>query len=98
MELFPTIVISKTIGQRGSPMQKVEDYKKRAQECRTMARNTINEDQKSGLLQMAETWESLARDRTIQIAREKRIDALDDVSAANTIHRPVRGLDRNESA
>src|SRR5688500_3146670 len=58
-------------------MRKVEDYKKHAQECRTMARNTTNEEQRRGLLQMAETWEGLARDRIVQMARHQRIGALD---------------------
>ena len=62
---------------RGAPMRKVDDYKKHAEECRTMARNTVNEEHRQGLLQMAETWESLAEDRIAQIARQRRIGELD---------------------
>jgi hypothetical protein len=57
-------------------MTKFEDYKKHAEDCRTMARNTTNEEQRQGLLKMAETWESLAADRAAQMARQKRIDRL----------------------
>ena len=45
-----------------------------------MARNTTNEDQREGLLQMAETWESLAKDRMAQIERQKRIGDLDQLT------------------
>jgi hypothetical protein len=62
---------------RGAPMRKVEDYKKHAEECRTMARNTVNEEQRQGLLQMAETWDGLAEDRIAQLARQRRIGDLD---------------------
>jgi hypothetical protein len=59
-------------------MKKVEDYRAHAEECRAMARNTTNEEQRQGLVKMAETWESLASDRLAQIAREKRLKALND--------------------
>jgi hypothetical protein len=61
-------------------MRKVEDYRKHANECRTMARNTTNEDQRQGLLKMAETWESLAKDRLAQMERQKRIGDLDQLT------------------
>ena len=57
-------------------MKKVEDYRAHAAECRALARNTSNEEQREGLLKMAETWEGLAQDRLAQTARDKRIDAL----------------------
>jgi hypothetical protein len=53
-------------------MRKIEDY----EQCQVMARNTSNEEQRIGLMRMAETWEGLARDRHAQLARQKRIDAL----------------------
>jgi hypothetical protein len=57
-------------------MTKFEDYKKHAADCRAMARNTTNEEQRQGLLKMAQTWEGLASDRAAQMARQKRIDGL----------------------
>jgi hypothetical protein len=61
-------------------MKKVEDYKRQADECRAMARATSNEEQRQGLLAMAETWDGLAANRTTQVERQKRIDALDQPS------------------
>ena len=61
-------------------MRKVEDYKRHADECRAMARGTTNENQRQGLLRMAETWESLAKDRLAQIERQKRIGELDQLN------------------
>ena len=60
------------------PMKKVEDYKRQADECRAMARATANEEQRQGLLSMAETWDGLAANRAIQVERQKRIDVLDE--------------------
>jgi len=59
------------------PMKKVEDYKRQAAECRAMARVAANEEQRQGLLAMAETWDGLAANRVTQVERQKRIDALD---------------------
>jgi hypothetical protein len=44
-------------------MRKIEDYKKHADECRAMARRTTVADQRELLLNMAQTWESLATER-----------------------------------
>ena len=62
------------------PMKKVEDYKRQAAECRAMARVAANEEQRQGLLAMAETWDGLAANRVAQVERQKRIDALDQPS------------------
>jgi hypothetical protein len=62
------------------PMKKVEDYKRQAAECRAMARVAANEEQRQGLLAMAETWDGLAENRATQVERQKRIDALDQPS------------------
>jgi hypothetical protein len=58
-------------------MKKIEEYLKHAEECRAMARNTTNEEQRLGLLTMAETWEGLAKERRAQIDRAKRIDEIE---------------------
>lgn len=59
------------------PVRKVEDYKKHAEECRVMATKASTEEHRQMLLKMVDTWESLARDRLEQIARQKRIVSLD---------------------
>lgn len=58
-------------------MRKAEEYKKHADECRQLAAAASNEDSRHQLLEMAETWESLARDRLDQLARQKRISELE---------------------
>jgi len=58
-------------------MRKIEDYRKHAEECRLMLARSRTEDERQMLLNMAATWESLARDREEQIARQQRIKQLD---------------------
>jgi hypothetical protein len=58
-------------------MSKVEEYRRHAEECRQLATKSSNEEARTQLLQMAETWEGLARDREEQIARQERITALE---------------------
>ena len=41
-------------------MNKVSDYRHHAQECRVLARNAPNEEQRTQLLKMAEAWEAFA--------------------------------------
>lgn len=60
-------------------MRKIDDYRKHAQECRAMANRAGSEEHRQMLLQMVETWESLATDRAEQIARRQRIVDLDIV-------------------
>ena len=48
-------------------MRKIKDYKKHADECRAMARKVIPGEQRDLLLNMAQTWESLATERERQI-------------------------------
>ena len=58
-------------------MRKVEEYRRHADECRQLAAQSSNEETRSQLLQMAETWAGLARDRGEQISRQERITALE---------------------
>ena len=58
-------------------MSKVEEYRRHAEECRQLATKSSSEEARTQLLQMAETWEGLARDREEQIARQERIIALE---------------------
>ena len=58
-------------------MRKVEEYRRHAAECRQLATATSNTDSRRQLMDMADTWEGLARDREEQLAREQRISALE---------------------
>jgi hypothetical protein len=44
-------------------MQKLEDYAQQAKECRRLAAKALLPDIKAYLLQMADQWELLARER-----------------------------------
>jgi hypothetical protein len=44
-------------------MKKTEDYQKHAKECRALAKQMANGEQREQLLKMAETWEVMASER-----------------------------------
>jgi hypothetical protein len=54
-------------------MRKVEDYRRRAEECRKLAASVANDEVEAQLLQMADSWDDLARSRADQLARLERI-------------------------
>jgi hypothetical protein len=56
-------------------MQKIEDYRGHAEECRTMARRARSPQEREMLLNMARTWDDLAVHRVEQIERQKRMAA-----------------------
>jgi hypothetical protein len=58
-------------------MQKVEEYRKHAEDCRRLANTARDEQAKHQLLQMAETWDSLAVSREQDKIRAERIKALE---------------------
>jgi hypothetical protein len=58
-------------------MRKIEEYKRHADECRQLAAISSNEETRAQLLEMAQTWTELARNREDQIVRHERIDALE---------------------
>ena len=51
-------------------MNKVSDYRKHAEECRSMADRNPNEEHRKMLLNMAETWEMLAEERLRKLAKQ----------------------------
>lgn len=55
-------------------MRKAEEYRDHAKECRKLAA-TGDAKVRDQLLQMAETWDSLAADREQDIGRKERIKA-----------------------
>jgi hypothetical protein len=58
-------------------MKKVEEYREHAEQCRHMAARARDEQSKQQLLQMAETWESLALSREEDKVRAERIQAIE---------------------
>jgi len=57
-------------------MRKTEDYRRQAAQCRQMAAANPDPAAREALLQMAKTWDSLAVDREMNIARKERIEKL----------------------
>jgi hypothetical protein len=57
-------------------MQKVEDYRKHADECRSIARRSRSLEERDMLLNMARTWDDLASHRAAQITRHQRMNAI----------------------
>jgi hypothetical protein len=62
-------------------MDKASEYRQRARECRELAQQMPNAEQRAQLLSMAEMWDNLAEDRGEMIGRHpelaKRMDEED---------------------
>ena len=54
-------------------MKKGSEYRQHARDCRALAATMESEEQRGQLLQMAEHWEMLARDRQALIARHPEL-------------------------
>jgi hypothetical protein len=52
------------------PMRKISEYKRHAEECRMLARQTTVEKHRQMLLEMAATWEMLAESRANTLAKK----------------------------
>jgi hypothetical protein len=57
---------------RADALKTVAEYREHAEQCRKLAESVISEEHKAALKSMAETWESLAREREARLAREKK--------------------------
>jgi hypothetical protein len=73
---FPALLRSFEDGW-GRNMRKVEEYRRHAEDCRKLANSVSTEEAKQQLLQMAGTWDDLAKHREDQIARQERIAHLE---------------------
>ncbi len=51
-------------------MVKVAEYERRASDCRKMATKTANQTHKRQLLEMAEAWDMLAKQRRVQLSEK----------------------------
>lgn len=58
-------------------MKKVSEYRQHVAECKKLAASVQNPEHKAMLAKMAETWESLAKDREEMMARKRRIAVLE---------------------
>ena len=63
-------------------MKKAAQYRQHAEECRTLAARTSDPEHKKMLMEMAETWNGLAKQRAEKIARQRRIAELEGSSGA----------------
>jgi hypothetical protein len=52
-------------------MEKTIDFKEHAHECRRLAATTSNHEHRAALFKMAETWESLATERSHRLLRQE---------------------------
>jgi hypothetical protein len=57
-------------------MKKASDYRRHAEECRTLASSAALPEHRDQLLEMANTWDMLAQQREAELARQERIAAL----------------------
>jgi len=53
-------------------VKKASEYRQHAEECRQMAKGLKNEDQLAQLMEMAETWERLAKEREEQARKQTK--------------------------
>jgi hypothetical protein len=61
-------------------LKKASEYQEHADECRQLARTAVSPEHKAMLKKMAQTWESLARDRVQRIERARRIAGLEQTA------------------
>jgi hypothetical protein len=77
---------------QGLMMQKIEDYCRHAEECRTMARLARSPHEHDMLTNMARTWDDLSTHRAEQIARQARSATIpggdDRVAVSIPVDRP----------
>ena len=54
-------------------MKKASEYRRHADECRALARTALNENERDQLLNMAQTWTTLADERERMAEQDKRL-------------------------
>jgi hypothetical protein len=68
-------------------VKKASEYRQHAEECRALSRSSRNDEHRSQLLKMAETWEGLAAERERLLKEQEEMDAVDCV-----FHSPDTGF------
>jgi hypothetical protein len=64
-----------TARKKGHAVQKLSEYKAQADECRRMAAQVSNPDHKRSLIEMADTWDTLAETRSRHL-QQQHLDKL----------------------
>lgn len=59
--------------EESASVKKASEYRQHAQECRQLASQMESPDQRALMLQMADHWEKLARDRVALITRHPEL-------------------------
>ena len=54
-------------------MKKASEYRKHAEECRALAKQVPEGPQRDQLLEMARTWDALAKDRDVLVRKHPEI-------------------------
>jgi hypothetical protein len=68
-------------------LKKASEYRQHALECQDMLRSAATPEQQVLIQNMAETWESLARDRERRIALSERLASLEGISRSENADR-----------
>ena len=55
-------------------MKTAAEYRKHAEECRVLAKQVPEGEQRNQLLEMARTWDNLAKDREQLVRRHPELD------------------------
>jgi hypothetical protein len=66
-------------------VKKASEYQQHAEDCKALAAGATSPEHRDMLLKMAETWESLARNRESMVTRQQRIANLRTASEPNTV-------------
>jgi hypothetical protein len=63
-------------------MKTAAEYRKHAEECRVLAKQVPEGEQRNQLLEMARTWDNLARDREKLVQNHPELDTLKNPTKA----------------
>lgn len=58
-------------------MKKTADYRRQAEECRTQARKARTPAQRDMLMNMAETWDGMAKMRATELERRTKLAGME---------------------
>jgi len=64
-------------------MKTATDYRKRAEECRALAKQVPEGEQRDQLLEMARTWDNLAWDRETLVRNHPELDTVRNPTKAH---------------
>jgi len=76
-------------------VKKASEYRQHAEECRALSRSSRNDEHRSQLLKMAETWDNLAAERERLLEEQKYLDAAEGAfqnRAESTFQNQVAGF------